>query len=82
MLVAAEAIDVYLDYRRVVHEVDFAVCAGECWVVHGGNGSGKTTLLRALYGDYPPALGGRIARRGIAAGVPLEVFEVIGSLEF
>jgi molybdate transport system ATP-binding protein len=74
VLVAAESIDVYLDYRRVVHEVDFAVCAGECWVVHGGNGSGKTTLLRALYGDYPPALGGRIARRGIAAGVPLEVF--------
>jgi ABC-type molybdenum transport system ATPase subunit/photorepair protein PhrA len=74
VLVAAESIDVYLDYRRVLHEVDFAVHAGECWVVHGGNGSGKTTLLRALYGDYPPALGGRILRRGIVPGVPLETF--------
>jgi molybdate transport system ATP-binding protein len=74
VLVAAEAIDVYLDYRRVLHGVDFAVHAGECWVVHGGNGSGKTTLLRALYGDYPPALGGRICRKGIDPGVPLEMF--------
>ena len=74
VLVAAESIDVYLDYRRVLHAVDFAVHAGECWVVHGGNGSGKTTLLRALYGDYPPALGGRILRRGIVPGVPLETF--------
>lgn len=74
LLVAAHDIDVYLDYRRVLRGIDFTVCGGQCWVVHGGNGSGKTTLLRALYGDYPPALGGRIERRGIVSGVPLEEF--------
>jgi ABC-type molybdenum transport system ATPase subunit/photorepair protein PhrA len=50
------------------------VRAGECWVVHGRNGSGKTTLLRTLYGDHGVAVGGGIARAGIAAGVPLERF--------
>jgi len=74
VLVAARGIDVYLEYRAVLRGIDFSVCAGQCWVVHGGNGSGKTTLLRALYGDYPPALGGRIERRGIVPGVPLEEF--------
>ncbi|MBU3672224.1 MAG: ATP-binding cassette domain-containing protein [Sinobacteraceae bacterium] len=74
VLVAAHGIDVYLDYRAVLRGIDFTVCAGQCWVLHGGNGSGKTTLLRALYGDHPPALGGRIERRGLVPGVPLEVF--------
>jgi ABC-type molybdenum transport system ATPase subunit/photorepair protein PhrA len=74
VLVAARGIDVYLEYRAVLRGIDFSVYAGQCWVVHGGNGSGKTTLLRALYGDYPPALGGRIERRGIVPGVPLEEF--------
>ena len=74
LLIAAHDIDVYLDYRRVLRGIDFTVCGGQCWVVHGGNGSGKTTLLRALYGDYPPAWGGRIERRGIVSGVPLEEF--------
>lgn len=74
VLVAAHGIDVYLDYRPVLRGIDFTVGAGQCWVLHGGNGSGKTTLLRALYGDHPPALGGRIERRGIVPGVPLELF--------
>lgn len=73
-LVACERVDVYLEYRRVLHALDFSVNAGECWVVHGGNGAGKSTLLRALYGDHPAALGGRIRRRGIEPGVPLAEF--------
>jgi molybdate transport system ATP-binding protein len=74
MLVACEQADIYLDYRRVLQGLEFAVRGGECWVVHGGNGAGKSTLLRALYGDHPPALGGRIRRRGIEPGVPLAEF--------
>lgn len=71
-LVACEQVDVYLDYRPVLRGINFAIRPGECWVVHGANGAGKSTLLRALYGDHPPALGGRIVRRGIGPGVPLE----------
>ncbi len=66
--------DVYLDETAILKDVSLRVRAGECWVVHGPNGSGKTTLLRTLYGDHGVALGGRVERAGISAGVPLEVF--------
>ena len=65
---------VYLDGSRALSGISLAVRAGECWVVHGRNGSGKTTLLRTLYGDHGVAVGGRIERAGISAGVPLERF--------
>ena len=66
---------VYLDQSRSLAGVSLVVRGGECWVVHGRNGSGKTTLLRTLYGDHGVAVGGSIARAGVAAGVPLEVFK-------
>jgi molybdate transport system ATP-binding protein len=65
---------VYLDGSRALCNISLTVHAGECWVVHGRNGSGKTTLLRTLYGDHGVAVGGRIERAGITAGVPLERF--------
>ena len=65
---------VYLDGSRALSGISLAVRAGECWVVHGRNGSGKTTLLRTLYGDHGVAVGGRIERAGVSAGVPLERF--------
>jgi len=67
-------VSLYVDYRRVLRDLSWTVCAGDAWVVEGRNGSGKTTLLRALWGDLPAALGGRIERTGIAPGMPLEVF--------
>ena len=73
-LVQLREVSVYLDYRPVLRRLSLAVRPGECWVVHGANGSGKTTLLRAIYGDHPAALGGRIERRGIAPGVSLSEF--------
>jgi molybdate transport system ATP-binding protein len=66
---------VYLDGSRALTDISLAVRSGECWVVHGRNGSGKTTLIRTLYGDHGVAVGGRIARAGIAAGAPLERFK-------
>ena len=65
---------VYLEGSRALSDISLAVRAGECWVVHGRNGAGKTTLLRTLYGDHGVAVGGRIERAGVAAGVPLESF--------
>jgi molybdate transport system ATP-binding protein len=66
---------VYLDSVPVLSALTFEVRTGQCWVVSGPNGSGKTTLLRMLYGDYGVAIGGRIERRGIAPGVPIEDFK-------
>ncbi len=73
-LVRLHSASVYLDYRPVLRRLSFTVLPGQCWVVHGANGSGKTTLLRAIYGDHPAALGGRIERRGVVPGVPLAEF--------
>jgi molybdate transport system ATP-binding protein len=66
---------VYLDEHRVLDNLSFEICPGDCWVVHGRNGSGKTTLLRMLYGDHGVASGGRIERAGIVPGVPLQDFK-------
>jgi molybdate transport system ATP-binding protein len=66
---------VYLDERAILKGLNFQIHPGECWVIHGSNGSGKTTLLRTLYGDYGVATGGRIHRKGIEPGVPLELFK-------
>lgn len=73
-LVRLHRVSVYLDWQRILHRLSFEIRPGECWVVHGANGSGKTTLLRAIYGDHPAALGGRIERAGIVPGVPLSEF--------
>jgi molybdate transport system ATP-binding protein len=66
---------VHLDGHLALKNISLTIRAGECWVVHGSNGSGKTTLLRTLYGDHGVAVGGRIEREGIEAGVPLQVFK-------
>jgi molybdate transport system ATP-binding protein len=74
-LVRLSGARVYLDGSRALSDISLAVRSGECWVVHGRNGSGKTTLIRTLYGDHGVAVGGRIERAGVAAGVPLEHFK-------
>lgn len=74
-LVALQGVSVYIDWHAVLRDIDLAVMPGQCWVLHGPNGAGKTTLLRAIWGDWPAARGGRILRRGIGPGVPLEAFQ-------
>jgi molybdate transport system ATP-binding protein len=65
---------VWIDGKRILHDINLTVNRGECWVVHGANGSGKSTLLRTLYGDHSVAAGGSIERAGIVPGVPLDDF--------
>lgn len=43
--------------RRLFHNLNFQLNAGECLLVRGENGSGKTSLLRMLVGLTPPAGG-------------------------
>ena len=75
LLVRLTNADVYLDEHRALSGITLTVHQGECWVVHGHNGSGKSTFIRTLYGDHGVAVGGRIERAGIVAGVPLEIFK-------
>ncbi|MDR2215291.1 MAG: ATP-binding cassette domain-containing protein [Nevskiaceae bacterium] len=74
-LVTFRNVDIYMDEKPVLRDINFTLRRGECWVVHGVNGSGKSTLLRAVYGDHHAAFGGEILRAGIGAGVPVSVFK-------
>ena len=42
---------------RALHDVSFAVAAGECLGIVGANGAGKSSLLRILAGLSPPTSG-------------------------
>jgi len=63
---AVEGISVRLGGREVLHDVRFAVRAGEFTGLIGSNGAGKTTLLRVILGLQRPAAGQ--VRFGGAAG--------------
>jgi molybdate transport system ATP-binding protein len=61
----------YVDYRRVLRDVHWAIRRGEQWAITGGNGTGKTSLLKMIYGDLAPALGGELRRAGLTQGTPI-----------
>ena len=68
-LVAAEALEVELGGRTVLHRVDVQIATGEVVALLGRNGAGKTTLLRAFAGLNRPSRG-RVSRSGTVAYVP------------
>ena len=67
--------DLYVDYRRVLRDVNWELRRGEHWAVVGANGAGKSSFLKLLYGDLAPALGGLIERQGCPAGTPIEAWK-------
>ncbi len=71
LLVRLTRVDLFVDYRAVLRNVDWQLREGEHWVVYGANGSGKSSLLKLLYGDLSPAVGGRIERSGFPKGTPI-----------
>jgi iron complex transport system ATP-binding protein len=66
-LVAATAASVELGRKRIVHDIDLEVRAGEVVALVGPNGSGKSTMLGALVRDLPLA-GGTVALDGEPLG--------------
>jgi molybdate transport system ATP-binding protein len=71
VLVRLSHVDLYVDYRLVLRDLDWQLRKGEHWAVYGANGSGKSSFLKLLYGDLSPALGGLIARAGFPKGTPI-----------
>jgi ABC-type molybdenum transport system ATPase subunit/photorepair protein PhrA len=64
-------VNLYVNYHRVLRDVDWELRSGEHWAVFGANGAGKTSFLKLLYGDLSPALGGSVERSGHPRGTPI-----------
>jgi molybdate transport system ATP-binding protein len=75
LIVKLESVDVYVEYRLVLRDVNWELRRGQHWAVQGANGAGKSTFLKLLYGDLSPALGGAILRSGYPAGTPIEIWK-------
>jgi molybdate transport system ATP-binding protein len=71
VLLRLSHVDLYVEYRAVLREVNWELRRGEHWSVFGANGAGKSSFLKLLYGDLSPALGGRVERVGFPAGTPI-----------
>jgi molybdate transport system ATP-binding protein len=61
-------VDLYVEYRPVLKQLNWQLHRGEHWAVFGANGAGKSSFLKLLYGDLAPALGGCIERAGCPPG--------------
>lgn len=71
VLVRLSQVDLYVDYRPVLLDLDWQLRSGEHWAVYGANGAGKTSFLKLLYGDLSPAAGGCMERSGFPKGTPI-----------
>jgi molybdate transport system ATP-binding protein len=54
--------DVYLERKRVLHQINWRLRENEHWAVVGANGAGKSTFLKLIIGDIHPAAGGTVQR--------------------
>jgi len=68
-------VNLYVDYRPVLRDLNWELRKGQHWAIFGANGAGKTSLLKLLYGELSPALGGRIERAGFPAGTPIAAWK-------
>ena len=71
-LITIRRADLFVDYRRVISDLNWELRKGEHWAVTGDNGAGKSSFLKLLYGDLAPAEGGSLERSGFPPGSPVE----------
>jgi molybdate transport system ATP-binding protein len=71
VLLQLTGVDLYVESRPVLRDLNWQLRRGEHWSIFGANGAGKSSFLRLLYGDLSPALGGKIVRSGYPAGTPI-----------
>ncbi|MDP9008422.1 MAG: ATP-binding cassette domain-containing protein [Pseudomonadota bacterium] len=64
-------VDLYVEYRAVLRDLNWELRRGEHWSIFGANGAGKSSFLKLLYGDLSPALGGKVERAGFPRGTPI-----------
>jgi molybdate transport system ATP-binding protein len=71
LLLRMSRVDLYVEYRAVLKDINWQLRRGEHWSIFGANGAGKSSFLKLIYGDLAPALGGRIERAGFPKGTPI-----------
>jgi molybdate transport system ATP-binding protein len=71
LLMRLSKVNLYVEYRLVLRDLDWQLRGGEHWAVFGANGAGKSSFLKLLYGDLSPALGGHIERSGFPPGTSI-----------
>ena len=71
VLLRLSQVDLYVDYRLVLRDLDWQLRQGEHWAIYGANGAGKSSFLKLLYGDLSPSVGGQIERAGFLKGTPI-----------
>jgi molybdate transport system ATP-binding protein len=71
VLVRLSKVNLYVEYRLVLRDLDWQLRGGEHWAVFGANGAGKSSFLKLLYGDLSPAVGGQIERSGFPQGASI-----------
>jgi molybdate transport system ATP-binding protein len=71
VLIRLSQVDLYVEYRPVLRDLDWILREGEHWAVYGANGAGKSSFLKLLYGDLSPAVGGTIERADHPRGTPI-----------
>ncbi len=61
-LIRIENANVFLDRKKVLHNITWELRRGEHWAVLGANGAGKTTFLKLIASDLYPMFGARVSR--------------------
>ena len=56
-LIKLENVDVALEGKLILRNINWRLRSGEHWAILGGNGSGKSTLLKLIRGELWPAPG-------------------------
>jgi molybdate transport system ATP-binding protein len=56
-LIKLDNVDVALDGKLILRDINWSLLPGEHWAILGGNGSGKSTLLKLIRGELWPAPG-------------------------
>jgi molybdate transport system ATP-binding protein len=74
-LIELTEVDLYVEYRAVLKQVNWQLRRGEHWAVFGANGAGKSSFLKLLYGDLAPALGGSIKRADCPPGTHISAWK-------
>lgn len=56
-LIQLEKVDVAVEGKLILRNINWRLQPGEHWAIRGGNGSGKSTLLKLIRGELWPAPG-------------------------